>query len=108
MVDRLTAAVPYAKAVGIQPRTLELWESAGVLQRALDAATPMRGQIVYVDRRQVARVELALPPEVPYGFVALPQYETERLLAELGGRVERGVELISFAQDGDGVSALPC
>jgi hypothetical protein len=33
----------YAKAVGVQPRTLELWESAGVLRRALDAATPMRG-----------------------------------------------------------------
>ncbi|MBO0877138.1 MAG: FAD-dependent monooxygenase, partial [Pseudonocardia sp.] len=110
VIDRLAAPVPYAKAVGIQPRTLELWELAGVLGRALDAATPMRGQIVYVDGRQVARLELTLPPEVPYGFVALPQYETERLLAErlaeLGGLVERGVELISFTQDADGVSAL--
>jgi 2-polyprenyl-6-methoxyphenol hydroxylase-like FAD-dependent oxidoreductase len=110
VVDRLAAPVPYAKAVGIQPRTLELWEAAGVLPRALDAATPMHGQLVFVDGRQVARLELVLPPEVPYGFLALPQYETERLLeerfVELGGRVDRGVELVTFTQDTDGVSAV--
>ncbi|WP_433554974.1 FAD-dependent monooxygenase [Pseudonocardia xinjiangensis] len=110
VIDRLAAPVPYAKAVGIQPRTLELWESAGVLARALDAARPMYGQLVFVDGEHVATIELTLPPEVPYGFMALPQYETERLLeqryGELGGRVERGVELVSFSQDADGVTAV--
>jgi 2-polyprenyl-6-methoxyphenol hydroxylase-like FAD-dependent oxidoreductase len=110
VIDRLAAPVQYAKAVGIQPRTLELWESAGMLDRALDAATPMHGQIVFVNGQQATRMEMVLPPEVPYGFVALPQYETERLLAErfaeLGGRVDRGVELVSFTQDADGVSAV--
>ena len=110
VVDRLAAPVPYAKAVGIQPRTLELWEAAGVLTRALDAATPMHGQIFFVNGRQVGRMELVLPSDVPYGFVALPQYETERLLAdrlaELGGRVERGVELVRFSQDAGGVTAV--
>ncbi|MGD9529234.1 FAD-dependent monooxygenase [Pseudonocardia sp.] len=110
VIDRLAAPMPYAKAVGIQPRTLELWESAGVLARALDAATPMLGQLVFVNGQQVARMEMTLPPEVPYGFMALPQYETERLLAErlteLGGHVERGVELVSFEQDADGVTAV--
>jgi 2-polyprenyl-6-methoxyphenol hydroxylase-like FAD-dependent oxidoreductase len=110
IVERLAAPVPYAKAVGIQPRTLELWEAAGVLTRALDAATPMHGQIFFVNRRPVRRIEFALPPDVPYGFVALPQYETERLLAErlteLGGRVERGVEFVRFSQDTEGVTAV--
>jgi pentachlorophenol monooxygenase len=110
VVDRLTAPIRYAKAVGVQPRTLELWESAGVLWRALDAGTPMRGQVVYVDGEQAARIDLALPPEVPYSFLALPQYETERVLAErlgeLGGRIERGAELVGFEQDADGVTAL--
>ena len=110
VVDRLAAPIRYAKAVGVQPRTLELWESAGVLWRALDAGTPMRGQVVYVDGQHSARVDLALPPEVPYGFLALPQYETERVLAErlgeLGGRIERGVELVGFEQDADGVTGL--
>jgi 2-polyprenyl-6-methoxyphenol hydroxylase-like FAD-dependent oxidoreductase len=110
VVDRLAAPVPYAKAVGVQPRTLELWEAAGVVTRALDAAIPMHGQLIYVNGQQVARIELYLPRDVPYGFVALPQYETERLLAqrlaELDGRVERGVELIGFTEDTDGVTAV--
>jgi 2-polyprenyl-6-methoxyphenol hydroxylase-like FAD-dependent oxidoreductase len=110
VVDRLAAPAPYAKAVGVQPRTLELWEAAGVLTRALDAATPMYGQLLYVNGSPVGRIELALPPDVPYGFIALPQYETERLLAErlaeLGGRVERGVELVGFDQDAGGVTAV--
>src|ERR1700754_115896 len=108
IIDRLLAPIPYAKAVGVQPRTLELWESAGVLARALDASTPMLGQLVYVNGEQVAKVEFTLPPEVPYGFVSLPQYETERLLEqrynELGGHVERGVELVRYEQDAEGVS----
>ena len=110
IVDALAEPPHYAKAVGIQPRTLELWEDMGLVRPALDAATEMRGQIVYVNGEEVARITHALPPEVPYGFVALPQYETERLLREhlagLGGAVERGVALRSFAQDADGVTAV--
>lgn len=109
IVDRLAQAPQYAKAVGIQPRTLEVWENQGLLRDALDAAAPMRGQLVFVNGRQVSRLELAVPPDVPFGFVALPQYVTERLLTsrlgELGGRVERGVELVGFEQDADGVTA---
>jgi pentachlorophenol monooxygenase len=109
IVDRLAQAPQYAKAVGIQPRTLEVWENQGLLRDALDAAAPMRGQLVFLNGRQVSRLDLAVPPDVPFGFVALPQYITERLLSsrlqELGGQVERGVELVGFEQDADGVTA---
>jgi len=109
IIDRLDAPPQYAKAVGLQPRTLELWEQSGLLRDVLDAAVPIRGQIVYVDGEQVARMELELPADVPYGFLALPQYVTERLLNKLlhrmGGTVERGSELIGFSQDADGVTA---
>jgi 2-polyprenyl-6-methoxyphenol hydroxylase-like FAD-dependent oxidoreductase len=109
IVDRLVQARPYAKAVGIQPRTLELWENMGILREALDAAAPLRGQLVFVNGRQVSRLDLAVPPDVPFGFIGLPQYVTERLLVarlgQLGGRVERGVELVGFEQDPEGVTA---
>jgi len=108
IIDRLPQAAPYAKAVGIQPRTLELWEQQGLLRDVLDAATPLRGQLVYVNGTQVSRLDLAVPPDVPFGFVALPQNVTEGLLAErlrqVGGQVERGVELVGFDQDADGVT----
>jgi pentachlorophenol monooxygenase len=109
IIDRLARAPQYAKAVGIQPRTLEVWENQGILREALDAAAPMRGQLVFVNGRQVSRLDLAVPPDVPFGFIGLPQYVTERLLAsrlaQLGGQVERGVELVGFEQDTDGVTA---
>ncbi|MET8167829.1 FAD-dependent monooxygenase [Streptomyces sp. NPDC005329] len=109
LVDRLPARLPYAKAVGIQPRTLEIWDRMGLARTMLEAAAVLRGQLTYVNGRERARIELTLPPEVPYAFAALPQYETERLLEEyvagLGTSVERGTELLSFAQDQDGVTA---
>jgi 2-polyprenyl-6-methoxyphenol hydroxylase-like FAD-dependent oxidoreductase len=109
VVDRLEAPRQYAKAVGVQPRTLELWEAAGVLPAALDAAVPMRGQYVYRNGELRATVEMTLPPDMPFGFAALPQYETERVLAErladFGTAPERGIELVSFMQDDDGVTA---
>lgn len=109
LVDRLPARLPYAKAVGIQPRTLEVWDRMGLARTVLEAAIPMRGQLLYVNGRQQARFDLVLPPEVPYGFAALPQYETERLIEEyvagLGTVIERGTELLSFTQDEDGVTA---
>ncbi|MEU5170722.1 FAD-dependent monooxygenase [Streptomyces mutomycini] len=103
VVDRLPGRLPYARAVGVQPRTLEIWDRMGMIREALEAAVPMRGQLLYVNGEERARIDLELPPEVPYGFAALPQYETERLLEELlrrrGGHVERSTELISFEQD---------
>ncbi len=109
VIDRLVEAPQYAQAVGIQPRTLEVWENLGVLRDALDAAVPLRGQLVYINGKRVARMDLAVPPDVPYGFVALPQHVTERLLTDrlyqLGGHIERGVELVGFESDSDGVNA---
>ena len=110
IVDRLTEPPQYAKAVGVQPRTIEIWEDMGLERAALDAATKLDGLIVYVDGEQVSRFELVLPPDIPYQFFALPQYETERLLTEhlamFGTHVERGVELRSFEQDADGVTCI--
>ncbi len=110
IVERLATPMRVAKAVGIQPRTLEIWEDMGIVDAALDAATPFAGQIVFVNGVQAAHLVLPLPAEVPFGFVGLPQYETERVLGaqlqRLGGVVERGIELRSLSQDDDGVVAL--
>ena len=78
IVDPLLEPPQYAKAVGVQPRTLEVFEGMGVLRRILDAAVQMRGQIVYVNGERVAKLDLALPDDVPFGFRRIPQYATER------------------------------
>jgi len=109
IVDPVLEPPLYAKAVGVQPRTLEVFEGMGVLQSILDAGTPMRGQFVFVNGRQVSRLDLVLPADVPFGYLLVPQYETERVLREelarRGVGVERGVRLAGFEQDADGVTA---
>ena len=109
IIDTLEDPPQYAKAVGVQPRTLEIWEDMGFAEEALAASTPMRGQVVYVNGEEASRMETELPPEIPFPMVSLPQYETERLLREqldgYGVEIERGVSLTALTQDEDGVTA---
>ncbi len=109
IVDPLLEPPQYAKAVGVQPRTLEVFEGMGVLRQILDASTQMRGQIVYVNGEAAGRFDLGLPSDVPFGFASIPQYVTERILRErlatLGLPIERGKALTGFEQNTDGVTA---
>ncbi|MET9198921.1 FAD-dependent monooxygenase [Gordonia sp. NPDC003585] len=109
IVDPLDSAPQYAKAVGVQPRTLEAFEQMGVLGQVLDAAIEMHGQIVFLNGEQVSRVELSVPPDIPFRFCFIPQYATERILTErltsLGTTIDREVRLDGFTQDADGVTA---
>jgi 2-polyprenyl-6-methoxyphenol hydroxylase-like FAD-dependent oxidoreductase len=109
IVDPLVEPPQYAKAVGVQPRTLEVFEGMGVLRRILDAAVLMRGQIVYVNGERVAQLDMTVPDDVPFRFIAIPQYATEAILrdelAQHGVQVQRGVRLTGFEQDADGVTA---
>lgn len=108
IVDPLLEAPQYAKAVGVQPRTLEIFEGMGVLRRILDASVPIRGQIVRINGESVSQPIPPLPADVPFGFIAIPQYETERVLADElamhGLHIERGLRLTAFEQDADGVT----
>ncbi|MCK0092582.1 NAD(P)-binding protein [Rhodococcus sp. HNM0563] len=109
VIDKLKTPTHYAKAVGIQPRTLEVWDAMGVARPALDLSTPMHGQIVFVNGDEAMRVDLELPDDVPYRFTCMPQYATEevlrRALAERGTKVRYGVELTGFEQSSRGVVA---
>ncbi|HEY9312257.1 FAD-dependent monooxygenase [Williamsia sp.] len=110
IVDPLLEPPQYAKAVGVQPRTLEIFEGMGVLRQVLDASTEMRGQVVYVNGTEVSRIDLSLPTDVPFRFASIPQYDTERILRErlatLDLPIERGVSLSRFDQDDDEVTAV--
>jgi pentachlorophenol monooxygenase len=109
IIDPVTQPPQYAKAIGVQPRTLEIFEGMGLLHRILDAAIPLYGQLIYVNGARVAELDMSVPADVPFGFVGIPQYATERILAEeladLGVQVERGARLETFTQDADGVTA---
>uniref|UniRef100_UPI0009FBAFEC FAD-dependent monooxygenase n=1 Tax=Aldersonia kunmingensis TaxID=408066 RepID=UPI0009FBAFEC len=89
-------------AIGVQPRTLEVFEGMGVLRQVLDASVQIRGQIMYVNGTEVGRMDIVVPADVPFQFIGLPQYATERILRErlhaLGGVIERGLRLDTFKE----------
>lgn len=108
IVDKRDAVAPWAKAVGIQPRTLEIWDQIGIVGQALSASQGMLGQVMYVNGEKAGEVLFGVPEQVPYGFISLPQYATEEILgahlADLGTTVRRGVEMVAVRQDDDGVT----
>ncbi|WP_432573711.1 FAD-dependent monooxygenase [Kineococcus sp. SYSU DK005] len=97
------------KAIGIHCRTMEIWERQGIVAQAVEAGTWLHGQTVFVNGVQTHQADFS-DLDVPYAHLGLPQYETERLLTgaleAAGVRVERGRELLTFAQDGDGVTCV--
>ncbi len=109
IVDKREDVAPWAKAVGVQPRTLEIFDAIGVARAALNRATTMRGQLIYVNGEQVGQIELQLPADVPYRFASLPQYAAEEVLGEhlagLGTTVCRGLEVLDVSADEHAVAA---
>lgn len=108
LIDRQTAPAYFVKALGITPRTLEIWDQIGMLHAALDAGIFFTGSSTLVNGEVVE--DEAYPTGLfPYGFQALAQYDAERVLRThlhgLGGRIRWGETLIGFRDDGAGVSA---
>jgi 2-polyprenyl-6-methoxyphenol hydroxylase-like FAD-dependent oxidoreductase len=98
--------------VGIQPRTIELFEQLGIvrpLQRAGATYPSMRLHMstLGVTHRKVKLREAS--PDVPYpNDWLVPQWRTEQVLrqrlSELGRQVEFGAEVLSIEQDNEGAT----
>ena len=104
-----------SRGKGIQPRTQEIFEDLGILDKVVAAGGFYPKQREYNDDGSYADsavVEESDPtPAEPYHLpLMVPQFLTEKImrerLAELGHWPEFGSELIGFKQDADGVTAL--
>jgi 2-polyprenyl-6-methoxyphenol hydroxylase-like FAD-dependent oxidoreductase len=106
---------PFAgsRGKGIQPRSQEIFEDLGILDRLVATGgfypppRKYRADGTWIDS-PFEQVEPT--PSEPYHHALLvPQFLTERVmrerLAELGGEVAFGTELIGFEQDTNGVEA---
>jgi 3-(3-hydroxy-phenyl)propionate hydroxylase len=105
LVETRSAQSEHSKALAIFPRTLEIFDMAGLIAPFLENANRVTSVAVIAHGRTLARMPFA-PEETPYPFVAMvPQDVTERLLAEQlgrqGGTVEYDTTFVSAAeQDG--------
>jgi 2-polyprenyl-6-methoxyphenol hydroxylase-like FAD-dependent oxidoreductase len=108
VVEREPGPHTQARATAIQPGTLEIFASAGVVDRVLEESVHLEfARLFDADLRQVGEMAFA-GAGCPWEFqCSLPQWRTELILAdrvaELGGTVERGVEAVSVRQRDDGV-----
>ncbi len=110
IIDKAPQRSQTSKALGIFPRTLEVFEMMGVIDRVLPAGLRLRGLCIHNQTEQIAGIDMSSVAS-PYPFVfSLPQSETERILIEhlqdLGVSVERERELIGLTQTDTAVHAV--
>jgi 2-polyprenyl-6-methoxyphenol hydroxylase-like FAD-dependent oxidoreductase len=98
----------HSKALAIFPRTIEIFDMAGVAATFLAEANRVRSVSVSTHERQLAHMRFE-PEESPYSFVAMvPQNVTESLLAQellrKGGHIEYETTFLSAEQNDDFVN----
>jgi 2-polyprenyl-6-methoxyphenol hydroxylase-like FAD-dependent oxidoreductase len=114
LIEKMDDPFRGSRGKGIQPRTLEVFEDLGIVDKIAASGGYYPHQREYHDdgsMKDVALVETYEPtPSEPYGMPLLvPQFLTERTmrerLAELGHAPEFGCALVAFEQDWRGVTA---
>ncbi|MEZ6194760.1 MAG: FAD-dependent monooxygenase [Planctomycetota bacterium] len=98
IIERRPAQSVHSKALAIMPRTLEIFDMAGVVEAFLARANRVTEAAVLAAGRPLARMHFD-EIESPYPFVAMvPQDLTEKLLVEAlrsrGGDVEYETSLV--------------
>src|SRR5262245_41928443 len=112
VVEKNEGITPYSKAIGVQARTLEIFDQIGLAQEAVTRGTIADRARLIIDREIRGELDFSNIGKglSPFPFVLmLEQSKTEHLLYECLRRHEREVlwntELESFAQGAGGVVA---
>jgi 2-polyprenyl-6-methoxyphenol hydroxylase-like FAD-dependent oxidoreductase len=112
IVDRHAGPVRETRALGVQARTLEIYQRLGIVDQALALGTRADGANLWIEGRRAARVPFgdiggSLSP-FPYLFI-LGQDDNERLLGDRlraeGIDVQWRRELVALEPHDDGVVA---
>ena len=113
IIDREVGDHVHSRGKGIQPRTLEVFDDLGIVDELRGIGTSTGSVRFYTNKQPVGDIRLpdvAPRPGIPYpALLIVPQFQTERVLRErlqdFGVTIERGRQLVSFQDTGDGVVA---
>jgi 2-polyprenyl-6-methoxyphenol hydroxylase-like FAD-dependent oxidoreductase len=108
LIETRSSQSEHSKALAIFPRTLEIFDMAGIVAPFFETANHVTSVAVMAHERTLAHMRFA-PEESPYPFIAMvPQNVTEKLLAEelrrKGGGIEYETTFVSADQQDDCVS----
>jgi 2-polyprenyl-6-methoxyphenol hydroxylase-like FAD-dependent oxidoreductase len=109
LIDEDPVRPTSSRAIGTQARTIEVFQLLGIPESALTPAVRPRAFRLAERERTLARIPLGGVPPAGLGLLSMDETDTERVLEErleqLGGRLERGVELTGYRVDGERVIA---
>jgi 2-polyprenyl-6-methoxyphenol hydroxylase-like FAD-dependent oxidoreductase len=110
IIDKKKEISPYSKALGINPRTLEILEPYGITKRFLENGRKMLAANIWKGDKLIVKNELSKVGH-RYPFLLIqPQRETELiLLEELAGRgihVEYETQFMGFEKKEDGYRSV--
>ena len=103
IIDAQPAPSTFSKALGVQARTLELFERIGIAEQVIASGIQYREVFVHSSRKLIVHESL-VGIRSKYNYVlAIPQWQTEAILTErlraLGVEVERGTQLVHLEHD---------
>ncbi len=112
VIEKNEGVTPYSKAIGVQARTLEIFDQIDLAQKAVEQGTIAGKARLIINGQVRGELDLSHIGESlsPFPFVLmLEQSKTERLLYDYLQSHQKEVlwktEVESFSQDTDGVSA---
>jgi 2-polyprenyl-6-methoxyphenol hydroxylase-like FAD-dependent oxidoreductase len=104
VIDKAVAPFGQSRALGIHARTLELLDTMNLADSFIARGHKVRRMRMYAGQKNLVDLGLGRNGSRFNFTLHLPQWETETLLRdrvrELGGVIERGVELVRLAQNG--------
>ena len=110
LVEKRDRPAEHSRALGIVPRTMEMFESLGLIDELLTHGHRVHGIRIYgKERRLLVDLDLRnLPTRYPF-MLLLPQTRTEAILRhfleELEVKIEWGTELTTFRPEKSGICA---
>src|SRR4051812_10339149 len=112
IIDRHSGPAQQSRALGVQARTLEIYDKLGIVGRALELGRRGTGADMWAQGRKMARVPLGQVGQdlTPYPYILiLGQDDNERIMGEKlnqqGTAVQWNTELTALAQEADRVVA---
>jgi len=110
LLEKRHRPAEHSRALGIVPRTMEMFETLGLIDELLTHGHRVQGIRIYgKERQRLAELDLrSLPTRYPF-MLLLSQTRTEAILRhhleESGVEIQWGTEVKSFREDREGVRA---
>jgi 2-polyprenyl-6-methoxyphenol hydroxylase-like FAD-dependent oxidoreductase len=109
LIDARSEAMHWDRATVVHPRSLQIFEAIGVVDKLLDVGCKQRVIKVYSDGVKLGEIDLSTSGSL-YGFnLGLSEEVTESVLTDClhrhGGTVTRGSRLTGFRPHADGIIA---